>query len=95
MIYVTLLNESAYTAHTVLVPTTRGVSLTVAEGVTLPRARQSILPPSGANAKVILIGSESTAEVLGVPNDAFRTDDGFVGTSSTSPTRIWYYNLLI
>lgn len=65
---VDLMNESAFTAHAVLVASNESTSgLNVEEALSNPFQVSTMLAPSTANGKVILVKSATTAEIVGVP----------------------------
>ena len=84
-----MLNESDYTAHAALIATTEAISsLDVSEALQNPYAVNTMLPPVSSNAKAILTRSVSTAQVIGIPEIAVKSEENLAGASAASPATV-------
>jgi hypothetical protein len=72
---VELVNESGFTGHAVLCAANESTgALTVEEALGNAFQVNTILPPSTANAKVVLIRTLNSHEVIGVSAGAYRAE---------------------
>lgn len=67
--------------------------LNVEEALGNPYQANSIVPPSTANAKVMLVRSANTSDLIGCSDAAFRAEESYHGGASASPSKFTYWLL--
>lgn len=54
-----------------------------------------MLPPITSGKSQILVATYSTAEIFGVPVNAYKVDDEFASAVNDGPVKLWYWHFAI